>query len=53
MSRSSAVSAQLPGGSPPLPHVDGCEVVAVRTLDDALRRAAGSASLRLVMPARS
>ena len=45
--------AEQAGGAAALPDVEGCEVVSVRTLDDALRRAAGSASLRLVQPSRS
>ncbi len=36
-----------------LPALDGCEVVPVHTLTEALHRAHGSASLRLLRPARS
>jgi DNA repair protein RadA/Sms len=39
-------------GEPP-PGSDGCDVVAVRTLSEALHRAHGAASLRLVRPMRS
>jgi len=43
-------AAEVPGGGPVPPGPDGCDVVPVRTLSEALHRAPGTTSLRLVRP---
>jgi DNA repair protein RadA/Sms len=47
------VPASARGSSAELPAPDGCDVIPVRSLTEALHRAHGSASLRLVRPVRS